>query len=393
MNFKLCLACLILILPSVALSDEEVSLDRRMSGKIADNALKTVIPKNGMVTGTQAWRQLSAAWRPDKPFLAVDFDKQLVIVETVDGPNNMFVNQMMLDEQGNLKFDVASTRLAGPGFAYLVLIVPKKGIRSVNGKPVPQAKVALPDPDTRSAVKESVKVDVTGQIRIGVISIGGETTGARISANGIMMDLDFQNDEQLIEAARHLSASAARVKGQLTKVAGVEAADRWVVKVESLTPINGQTVTRSETTSAPPQVTVVEPRPVNRTEPKAPAFKPSFKSIRIDTTGGLIGANQKQLIRADGHVTQDVNNQRADEWDMDGTSLALLHQLVGNTNWKTVPRLTRTPNAADAFNYTITIDRPRGMTRLFIDSPGISKQPVIKNLMILLRKPKTQPNR
>lgn len=393
---KLLSLWLSLILVSVSIADEEIKPDQKVIGKIAAIALKAASPNDGIITDTVAWRKLWAAWAPTKPLPSVDFQKQIVLVETVDGPNNMFVNQLMLNDKLELRYDVASTRIAGQGFAYLIMIVPKTGIQKINGKPVPQLK-ALPPMNSPPAsnVAESIKVEITGRVRTGVVSIGAETTGVMIAADGIVMELDFQNDEQLHEAARHLGNSMAQVKGQLRQVSGVEIAKRWIVKVDSLAPA-GKPKTQTNPADTGPQVTYTRPnnpRPANQPEWAAPAVKKSFKSIKVETTGGLIGAKQQQMVDADGKVTLEINGQLADNWELGEATMFRLHQFVTNTDWKSVPRNTRTANAADVFNYTITVETPRGMTRIFIDSPAVAKQPVIKQLLTYLRRPKSQPRR
>lgn len=401
-----------LILVSVSIADEEIKPDQKVTGKIAAAALKSVSPKDGIITDTIAWRKLWAAWCPTKPIPNVEFQKQIVLVETVDGPNNMFVNQLMLNEKLELRYDVASTRIDGPGFAYLIMVVPKTGIRKINGKPVP-LPTALPSIHSpkASSVAESVQVEITGRVRTGVVSIGAETTGAMIAADGIVMELDFQNDEQLLEAARHLGTSMARVKGRLKPVAGVEVSKRWIVKVDSLAPIDNQPKNRTNQADARPRVTYSRPndsrpanpqpdnplpaksRPANQPELETRVVEKSFESIKVETTGGLIGVKQQQTVDAKGNVILEINGQRADNWELGAATMSRLHQFVTNTDWRSVPRNTRTANVADVFNYTITVETPKGMTRIFIDSPAVAKQPVIKQLLTYLRKPKSPPRR
>lgn len=383
---------LTLVIVSVSIADEEIKLDQKVTGKVSADALKTVAPQDGIITETIAWRKLWAAWRPKQPLVDVDFQTQLVLVETVDGPNNMFANQLTLSNQGDLKFEVASTRMAGPGFAYLIMIVPKSGIQSVNGKPVPQLINPRPPEETPS-VAESVHVEIVGRVRTGVVSVGAETTGAMIAADGIVMELDFQNDEQLMEAAKHLGNAMANVKGRLNRDSGVEVSDRWIVTVESLTPAERTGNRQKKQIDDLPQVTISRPQRNPPPELNVPAFKKSFKSITVVTTGGLIGTNQKQIVDSDGQVSLEIDDQIAGNWELDAVTMSQLHRFVTNTNWRTVPRLTRTANVADVFNYTITIETPGGMTRIFIDSPAVDKQPVIKQLLTYLRRPKPQPRR
>ncbi len=77
----------------------------------------------------------------------------------------------------------------------------------------------------------------------------------------------------------------------------------------------------------------------------------------------------------------------SDTWTLEPATLSRLHQFVGQTDWEQVPKLTRAENTADAFNFSISIETPKGVTRVFIDGPSIPTQPAIEELFAIIRRP------
>jgi hypothetical protein len=259
----------------VAMGQQRIDLADRFTGKIADPSLADARPDSGIINDLAAWQKLWSAWRPGQPIKEVDFAQQIVLVDTVPGPNMVFSSLLQLDEQGDLKYEIASQRGAGPGFGYLIMIVSKTGINSVNGKsldgkpiearpiaktpneaapqtkpdnrPVPpvtdqtasepKPSLGTPGVDPNTAGMEFVKVEMVGRVRAQFQSVGPETTGTLVAANGIIWELDLHQDEQLMETARGLGNSLARISGDLRMLrqrGGLEARVRWIVHVESM---------------------------------------------------------------------------------------------------------------------------------------------------------------
>jgi len=117
---------------SYAFSAEPTELGK---GKIADASLEKLAPKSGFITDAQIFAKLWKGWRPDEAVPEIDFSKDLVIVGLADGPN-LVMFQPKLQEDGDLTFVVASTRMAGPGFGYRLVKVSREGVQLVNGKPI-----------------------------------------------------------------------------------------------------------------------------------------------------------------------------------------------------------------------------------------------------------------
>jgi len=90
-----------------------------------------------------------------------------------------------------------------------------------------------------NAGEGSIEVDVVGKLRTGIVAIGGETTGATITAEGITWELDFGKDLALRAAADKLDGKAVRVRGNLKQRKGVEIKQRWIVTVSGLEAAGG----------------------------------------------------------------------------------------------------------------------------------------------------------
>lgn len=93
------------------------------------------------------------------------------------------------------------------------------------------AALSAPDP---ARAEESVTVTVVGTLRTGVVAIGGETTGATITANRITWELDFGKDAELRAAAEKLDGKRVTVTGTLERRTAVEIKERWIVVVTNL---------------------------------------------------------------------------------------------------------------------------------------------------------------
>ena len=430
---------------SVAMADQEIELADKFTGKIADPALADACPDSGIINELAAWKKLWAAWRPNQPIKDIDFRNQIVLVETVAGPNLVFSSLLKLDEQGDLKYEIASSRIAGPGFGYLIMVVPKTGINSVNGmtmdgtpveakpmaenpeKTVPQSKpenrppqnvhppldpkpyVGAPGVDPSTIGLEFVKVEIVGRVRTQFRSVGAETTGTLVAADGIIWELDLQQDEQLVEAARGLGNSLARIKGNLKMVrqrGGIDARVRWIVTVESLERLGFQAAIPLATLpTKQPIAGNPQPNPIpavsqdfdpTRTQPLKPnqstpesildgvADVPKqhkFTQLSIVTSDG-----QTQLIDPDGLVRYESKpNNLSNQWNADSATIAKLHRFVEETAWDLVPKMTRSNlNDPSEISYTISIETSRGVSRFFIDRTAVPDQPTMKQFFDII---------
>lgn len=104
------------------------------NGSHPDHTLESRAPQDGLITTAKAWEALRDAWQlgNDK---VVDLDKNLVLVGTTRG--SRIAGKPVLNAEGDLRFAPISTRDLRDGFRYLIYVVPRQGVKTVNGKPLP----------------------------------------------------------------------------------------------------------------------------------------------------------------------------------------------------------------------------------------------------------------
>ena len=82
-----------------------------------------------------------------------------------------------------------------------------------------------------------IKVEVKGQLKTGIMAIGGETTGIIISTANGTLELDVSKSKDLREQAEKLNGKVAVAQGTLTIRQGVtRRGPRLIVNVTSLKP-------------------------------------------------------------------------------------------------------------------------------------------------------------
>ncbi len=217
--------CLTTILPSVTLVAAPVVEPTGMwSGKMKDESLRKLAPKSGFIADAETWKKLWTAWRPDEELPKADFAKELIMVGTVPGPNLVRMRPT-IDDSGNVRFTVAGTEIAGPGFGYRLIAISRDGVKTVNGKALTNKK---------PAVEDSINVTVVGTLCTGIFAIGGETTGTTITAKGITWELDVGKSGAMRKAAQKFNGKKVIVQGSLERRRGVEIKERWIVTVTGI---------------------------------------------------------------------------------------------------------------------------------------------------------------
>jgi hypothetical protein len=119
------------------LKAEELPLPRLFIGK-KDNELWKDASKDGVIAGPKAWAKLWKTWGGDKDAPKVDFDKEIILVAAGPGPNIIKVDDLKLNDQGDLKFRWSITERGGDGFVAKLLKVSRAGVKTVNGKALPK---------------------------------------------------------------------------------------------------------------------------------------------------------------------------------------------------------------------------------------------------------------
>jgi hypothetical protein len=105
-------------------------------GSIEDEKLAKEMPENGVITNAKDFEKLVKAWKVADKVPEVNFDKEIVIVAKTEG-SKLTLNAS-LDEKGDVKALGLGTRDLRPGFRYVIISVPKEGVKTVNGKELPK---------------------------------------------------------------------------------------------------------------------------------------------------------------------------------------------------------------------------------------------------------------
>jgi hypothetical protein len=103
-----------------------------------DNDAWRKAPAGGVVAGPKEWAALWKAWYGDEEVPKVDFDKEILLVAAGGGPNIVRVEDLVLTDNGDLKFSCLITERGGDGFVGVILKVSREGVKTVNGKALPK---------------------------------------------------------------------------------------------------------------------------------------------------------------------------------------------------------------------------------------------------------------
>jgi hypothetical protein len=109
---------------------KEMKLIAKFSGSVNDD--KAEAPKEPVITNEKDLKKLWDDWKLTDKMPKVDFDKELVLVSTTKG-SRLNVN-IKVSEEGDLTLVAVSTRDLRPGLRYLIQVIERGGIKTVNGK-------------------------------------------------------------------------------------------------------------------------------------------------------------------------------------------------------------------------------------------------------------------
>jgi hypothetical protein len=115
---------------------KEVRFTNQWTGSVDDESLKKKAPESGVITGAKAFGELFRAWKVRDKVPEVDFAKVLVLVQTTSGSNISIKPRLTKD--GNLQVLGLATLDFAPGFRYQIMVIPREGVRTVNGKALPR---------------------------------------------------------------------------------------------------------------------------------------------------------------------------------------------------------------------------------------------------------------
>jgi hypothetical protein len=123
---------LALLLTTTAMAAEPTELkpEQIWQGSANDESKAKTIPK--IVTSAEKLTEVWKACERTDPVPAVDFKKHLAVVLTTRGSR---VNpRVSLSDEGELRVLGMETRDFRPGFRYVIGLVPREGVKTVNGE-------------------------------------------------------------------------------------------------------------------------------------------------------------------------------------------------------------------------------------------------------------------
>ena len=130
-------AALSLFLAGVVLAKPTpIKATNMWQGSVEDEKLQKEMPENGVITNAKDFEKLVKAWKVADKVPEVDFDKEIVLVAKTAG--SKVTLSAVLDEKGNLKTGGFASNDLVPGFRYIIISVPKEGVKTVQGKPLPK---------------------------------------------------------------------------------------------------------------------------------------------------------------------------------------------------------------------------------------------------------------
>ncbi len=120
------------VLPAAALAEDKKEAPTELRGSVADVGLMKEAPAGGVLTSAKAFEKLCKAWKVEAP--KVDFARNIVLVGTTVGSR---INGRPMLKDGDLKVFFMATADFGEGFRYVMIVHPREGVKSVNGKELP----------------------------------------------------------------------------------------------------------------------------------------------------------------------------------------------------------------------------------------------------------------
>lgn len=139
-RFLACTLLASLCLSSLALADDaadkkKVLITMKWNGSVVDEELRKEAPE--CITSYKGLDKVWNAWKIKGQAPKLDFSEIMVVAVYSSGSRLSFTDPT-LDEKGNLEVVGFGTRDLRPGFRYVLGVVSKAGVKTVNGKKLPK---------------------------------------------------------------------------------------------------------------------------------------------------------------------------------------------------------------------------------------------------------------
>ena len=113
-------------------ADAPVKTLREWKGSVADESLLSDAP--GFIASAEELQKLWSRWSVPGPVPQIDFKKDIVVLVTSRGSGLRLIARR--DGEGNLKVNGLGTMDFRPGFRYVLGVVSRTGVKSVNGQAI-----------------------------------------------------------------------------------------------------------------------------------------------------------------------------------------------------------------------------------------------------------------
>ncbi|HZZ78474.1 MAG TPA: hypothetical protein VFE62_08145 [Gemmataceae bacterium] len=138
MSRLLVLLCAGLLLAAFSTNDalaqkKKIEITKKWSGSVADEKAS----KPAVITSAKGLEKVWKEWKAEGEVPKVDFDKNIIVTAYTVG-SLLNVNAVNLDDNGNLTVLAIATRDFRPGFRYVLAVVRKDGVKTVEGKALPK---------------------------------------------------------------------------------------------------------------------------------------------------------------------------------------------------------------------------------------------------------------
>jgi hypothetical protein len=121
------------VAPRAWAQGKKVEITRKWSGSVEDE--KAIQPE--CITSSKGLEAVWKAWKVKGEVPRVDFSKHLVVAVYSPG-SRLNLAKAALDEQGDLTLVGLGTRDIRPGFRYVLGVVSREGVKTVNKKALPK---------------------------------------------------------------------------------------------------------------------------------------------------------------------------------------------------------------------------------------------------------------
>jgi hypothetical protein len=132
------LALAVSLAPATRAGGQKLKPVHQWSGSIDDTELEKLAPKSGYLADAKKFAELWKEWKVGKKMPEIDFKKQIALVATTRGSRLNMTPQ--LTDNGDLRVLAIATRDFRPGFRYQVVVVDRAGVKTINGKKLPEVE-------------------------------------------------------------------------------------------------------------------------------------------------------------------------------------------------------------------------------------------------------------